>query len=244
MAGRGLIGKDGDVNFDKLQAKLSHAVEREDKYWRENDAKFRAVAQKVATYEEFEEIVKAAHIKPMTEDITQLKLNRSAWITTGRAKERNRRRMLQEDEVEASALQLPPVTDVNSFLRHWRHKADSKQRYEFLKELGGKTIYRLFKPELGHGLLGEFIAVLHEHYREEDWNVCCKLLKAFCRTRRFDLALDFLAPNELEQITELVGWVEAAGCSEEDRQRLHKGYPHVPQPASKSTVTDTAEGSS
>ena len=42
------------------------------KYQRENDAKFRAVAQRVQTYEEFEGIVKASHLVPMTEDVTNL----------------------------------------------------------------------------------------------------------------------------------------------------------------------------
>ena len=33
-------------------------------YWQKNDAKFRALAQN-ATYDQFEEIVKASHIKPL-----------------------------------------------------------------------------------------------------------------------------------------------------------------------------------
>ena len=44
---------DDAVDFDKLEKQLEEAVELEARYWRENDAKFRAVAQKVATYEEF-----------------------------------------------------------------------------------------------------------------------------------------------------------------------------------------------
>ena len=130
MARRGLLGIDGQVNFERLEANLNHAVEKEDRYWRENDAKFRAVEQKVNSYEEFEEIVKAAHIKPMTEDITQLKLSRSAWITTGRAKERTRKKMLQADAEDASELSLPPIADVNSFLRHWRSKPTSADQYK------------------------------------------------------------------------------------------------------------------
>ena len=72
------------INFDKHEASLHQAVDKEDKYWRENDAKFRAVAQKVQSYEEFEDIVKGSHIRPMTEDITQLQLKKSSWATSGR----------------------------------------------------------------------------------------------------------------------------------------------------------------
>jgi hypothetical protein len=41
------------INFDKLEKELEAAVESDNRYWRENDAKFRAINQKVATYEEF-----------------------------------------------------------------------------------------------------------------------------------------------------------------------------------------------
>ena len=41
------------VDFGKLEKELSDAVEADERYWRENDAKFRAVNQKVATYDEF-----------------------------------------------------------------------------------------------------------------------------------------------------------------------------------------------
>ena len=42
-----------DIDVRKLERELARAVEADRKYSRENDAKFRAVHQKVATYEEF-----------------------------------------------------------------------------------------------------------------------------------------------------------------------------------------------
>ena len=41
------------INFLALEKELECAVEADKKYRRENDAKFRALHQKVATYEEF-----------------------------------------------------------------------------------------------------------------------------------------------------------------------------------------------
>ena len=75
---------DDVINFKRLDEAVQGALEAEAKYTRENDAKFRAVAQKVATYEEFEGIVQGAHIKPMTEDIAALDLKRSNWMDSGR----------------------------------------------------------------------------------------------------------------------------------------------------------------
>ena len=45
------------MDFNKLEKELFGVMEKDDKYWRENDAKFRA-AKQMASYEEFENIVK------------------------------------------------------------------------------------------------------------------------------------------------------------------------------------------
>ena len=59
------MNKDGTIDFSKLEKQLLVAVEEDAKYQRENDAKFRAVAQKVGSYEEFKDIVAASHLKPL-----------------------------------------------------------------------------------------------------------------------------------------------------------------------------------
>lgn len=41
------------LNVNRLESDLQAAVRREQRYWNENDAKFRAVYQKVATYDDF-----------------------------------------------------------------------------------------------------------------------------------------------------------------------------------------------
>lgn len=51
--GKSSYDDDTVIDFKKLEKELTHAVEDEARYWRENDAKFRAVHQKVATYDEF-----------------------------------------------------------------------------------------------------------------------------------------------------------------------------------------------
>ena len=44
---------DKEIDFKKLERELHKAVEADARYWRENDAKFRAVNQRVGSYEEF-----------------------------------------------------------------------------------------------------------------------------------------------------------------------------------------------
>lgn len=44
---------DDTINYNALESELHAALEEDAKYWRENDAKFRAVEQGVATFDEF-----------------------------------------------------------------------------------------------------------------------------------------------------------------------------------------------
>ena len=65
------MNDDEGIDFRKLEKELALAVEADAKYDRENSAKFRAVEQRVASYEEFRDIVSAAHLKPLErKDIT------------------------------------------------------------------------------------------------------------------------------------------------------------------------------
>ena len=41
------------IDFNALEEQLHAAVDADARYWRENDAKFRAINQKVGSYEEF-----------------------------------------------------------------------------------------------------------------------------------------------------------------------------------------------
>ena len=56
---------DEGIDFRKLEKELALAVEADAMYERENSAKFRAVGQRVGSYEEFRDIVSAAHLKPL-----------------------------------------------------------------------------------------------------------------------------------------------------------------------------------
>ncbi|KAM9844197.1 dynein axonemal assembly factor 19 isoform 1-T1 [Aulostomus maculatus] len=53
------------IDFSALERELQAAVESDRKYRQENDAKLRAVAQKVASYEEFRDLVLSSHLKPL-----------------------------------------------------------------------------------------------------------------------------------------------------------------------------------
>ncbi|CAB1425258.1 unnamed protein product [Pleuronectes platessa] len=53
------------IDFPALELELQAAVESERRYQRENEAKLRAVSQRVASYQEFRDLVLTCHLKPL-----------------------------------------------------------------------------------------------------------------------------------------------------------------------------------
>merc|ERR1712080_587006 len=71
-----------DVNFSRLEKEFISAQSTDEKYTRENDAKFRAVHQKVKSYEEFRDIVAASHLCPVDmNDLSKLEKHNQPWNT-------------------------------------------------------------------------------------------------------------------------------------------------------------------
>lgn len=53
------------LSIDALEKDLKRSVREEQRHWHENDAKLRAVQQKVATYEEFRSMVEGCELRPL-----------------------------------------------------------------------------------------------------------------------------------------------------------------------------------
>lgn len=53
------------IDFPALERELQAALESEQRHQRENQAKLRAVAQRVDSYREFRDLVLTCHLKPL-----------------------------------------------------------------------------------------------------------------------------------------------------------------------------------
>lgn len=70
-----------NINKEQIQNQVKREILLEEKYWRENSAKLRAVEQRVPTYEDFRQMVLASHLKPLDkgESIRDNKKNINIW---------------------------------------------------------------------------------------------------------------------------------------------------------------------
>lgn len=192
---------DKAVDFKKLEKELDNAVEAEAKYWRENDAKFRAVHQKVATYDEFRDIVLASHIKPLEKEdrLTDMKFTQP-WNVHASKKEQQANKSETADIPQTK--QYP--TTGQAFIREWRKlNKNTGQQYAYLLELGGERLGEIFKPEIGFGLLGEFAHCLNCELTNQDASAVLTVLEKLSETNRFKLTVDFLSKQEKEDVKSL-----------------------------------------
>ncbi|XP_053385466.1 coiled-coil domain-containing protein 103-like [Mercenaria mercenaria] len=197
------ISHDDDkvIDFGKLEKELDTAVAAEAKYWRENDAKFRAVHQKVASYDEFRDIVLASHLKPLEKDdrLTDMKFTQP-WNVSASKKVDSANKPDHADIPQSK--EYP--TSGQAFVREWRKlNKNTAQQYSYLIELGAERLGNIFKPEIGFGLLGEFAHCLNCELNDQDACRVVIVLEKLSKTNRFKLTVDFLSKKEKDYLNGL-----------------------------------------
>ncbi|NWI24459.1 CC103 protein, partial [Sula dactylatra] len=190
---------DGALDPAVLERELREAVAADEKRERENDAKLRALRQRVPSYEEFRNIVLASHLKPLEKKDKMGKKRNVLWNPCA----------AQAKASQASSVELPEELDQlpgtsAEFYRDWRRCLKSgKEKYQLLLELGGKALGRIFQADLGFGLLGEFLTVLAENVCHEDRDAILQILQSLSCTKRFGLNVDLLSESEKESSRDL-----------------------------------------
>ncbi|NXM78642.1 CC103 protein, partial [Serilophus lunatus] len=106
------------------------------------------------------------------------------------------------EEIPQELDQLPGTAV--EFHRDWRRCFKSgTEKYQFLLELGGEALGRIFQADVGFGLLGEFLTVLAENFHPGDRAAILRILQSLAGTKRFGLNVDLLSQSERERSQDL-----------------------------------------
>ncbi|NXE11796.1 CC103 protein, partial [Lophotis ruficrista] len=224
---------DGGLDAGALERELRAAVAADERWERENDAKLRAVRQRVASYEEFRNIVLASHLKPLEKKDKTGKRRNVLWNPCAA---HAKAPQASDVEIPQELDQLPGTSA--EFYRDWRRCLKSgKEKYQLLLELGGKTLSRIFQADLGFGLLGDFLTVLAENVCHEDRDAVLEILQSLPGTRRFGLNVDLLSESEKESSRDLFRKLQSMS-----RDYWAAGHPSGPaggEAAREGHLTDT-----
>ncbi|XP_074662240.1 dynein axonemal assembly factor 19-like [Tubulanus polymorphus] len=194
------------IDFNKLERELEAAVEADAKYNRENDAKFRAIHQKVASYDEFRDIVLASHLKPLEkkDKINDMKFqqpwNVHADSTPGgkSASERETNQIKTSEKVPSTS---------HEFSKNWKRLKTSAEKYDFLSFVGVENLEKIFKIEIAFGLLGEIVTALLLN-ENSNCEFIFNVLETLSRCGRFQLSVEFLSKKESKTISDLFDRVD------------------------------------
>ncbi|CAI8010334.1 Coiled-coil domain-containing protein 103 [Geodia barretti] len=192
------------IDVERVERELVSALAADRKYSRENDAKIRAVTQRVATYDEFREIVKGSHLRPLEKKDTSGRGGfRQPWnpAVSDRGGVEGR-----EEGEEVTLGEGGAEMSLQSFMREWRRLAAQPQdQYRFLVDFGRDRLSKLFRVEISMGLLGEILTILNKHLEDDDDIIgkVLRVLEVLSQSSRFKLSLGFLSKSEKQASREL-----------------------------------------
>ena len=196
------IQESHSATLDRLESELNSVLEQDSRYWTENDAKFRAVAQNVS-YEQFEEIVKASHLKPLEKhDKSQLSNPKNTiWNSVSNDK----RDKISNTDIKTSDESVKIIYEpknVAEFYTSWRSKEPS-DRISFIKDIGQSKLKEIFATEVPSELVVDIVETFH-HFKASEIIVVVQTLELLSETKRFSLTVEFLSKREKQAVAELM----------------------------------------
>ncbi|XP_027764974.1 coiled-coil domain-containing protein 103 [Empidonax traillii] len=192
-------GMDPGAALPALQRELRAALAEDERRQREGEAKLRALHQRVPDYRDFRNIVLASHLKPLEKKDRLGQRRNVLWNPCAAPA---KALPAHTEEIPQELAQLPGTAA--EFHRDWhRCLRSGTERYRFLLELGGDTLCRIFRADVGFGLLGEFLRVLAENFHPGDGAAVLGVLQGLAGTGRLGLNVELLSQEEKESGREL-----------------------------------------
>ena len=201
--------KKDEIDFSKLEKELSAAVEADKKYSRENAAKFRAVEQRVGSYEEFRNIVLASNLQPLErKDIysdVKVKQPLNAMCTSKEKQLKSCKDVQENDHVTGQKFTVTegPIS-ADSFLKTWKRSlTTSLSRFTYVIQLQTSSVAKIFTSESVGNLLGEIISTLDGCFDSAHLAKILEILTNMSLSKRFSLSIQFLSKSEKTALANL-----------------------------------------
>lgn len=185
---------DDDIDFQKLAKDVSTALAKDEKYQRENDAKFRAIHQKVKSYDEFRDIVEASHLRPLDKDDKIGGVSYQKWNHLA-----DKKATVNNTEVNDSIstpLQFNQPSNSFEFTRTWKRNCSSpKDKCDYLLSIKPEILKKCLDADC---MLGDIVIALDSNFKEYSNQIpeLFTIFQTVSTTSRFSLSLDFLSKDE------------------------------------------------
>lgn len=194
-----------DINFSKLEREFHSSKDAQAKYSRENDAKFRAVHQKVASYEEFRDIVAASHLNPLE--------RKDIYSTEKRSQPWNMLSAKPAADTSCSSDVLPPKLEEDiacidtsaKLIKKWKSLKTDEAKREFLFHAALSDLERVLADDIPMNFVEDVVKVFRgcDVIDANHVTRVCDVMQVFTKSKRFSLTLQFLGKGDKENLREL-----------------------------------------
>ena len=213
---------DDGIDFGNLQQEFNTAKEADQKYSRENEAKFRAVHQKVASYDEFRDIVTASHLRPLDRDeIIGVKSTPQPWNTVLTSSSHDKHEEEEEANVPRDGLKRVStlIKTRDEFMKGW---SSTDNKIGFLLSFDIQFVNFVFKCDIPFNFLETMIEALLSDMPSSDYlHKVVDVFYTFTRCERFGLSVQFLSKNDKANMKRLFQKMEKSGFSMDDLRNLY-----------------------
>ncbi|VDM16067.1 unnamed protein product [Hydatigera taeniaeformis] len=188
------------LNIDALEVDLKRSVREEQRHWHENDAKLRAVQQKVATYEEFRSMVEGCELRPLKfKEMEEVTKCYAGWSPLPISSASSAVTVPQiHSQSPPSDFQITRFNKIDDFIRCWgdleSHRYD-RMLASLLMEQSKELLQEVFVSSAGLPILPQVLRCLLTASSEEPQRVI-STLQAIGSSRNFELIATFLSDEE------------------------------------------------
>lgn len=217
-----MADKLSSIDMKELEEQLESAIEEDKKYWLRNEAKLKAVSDHVETYNEFKNLVDAAHLKPLdkSDNLSKEKLNKTIWNKFAEKDSCKNDCSVSSDHVNHNSnkssegnsnlkpekdTEAPPditCADKNNFLDILNRSED---KLTSLITLGAPQFVEIFQNEISSSTLVEVLKVLSSFDRNSVEHIVfvSEFLGELINIERFSITLSFLSSEEKQTVESL-----------------------------------------
>jgi len=191
------------IDLRKLATNFANEKFKEDRYKQRNDAKFRAVHQRCSTYDEFRQIVEAAHLRPLDRNET-LTLDRQpiAWNQPATNNSSSSPSSSSEIILPSNNYQINFSIPKNftEFIQQWR-RISNDQKLDYLYRLN--NIENIFQTDIPTNFLHELTLLYQTNSSYNDAELILNILFYLTQSKRFELIKSFLTDKDKIELDQL-----------------------------------------
>jgi len=190
------------IDLRKLAQNFAKEKSTEDRYWQRNDAKFRAVHQRCSTYDEFRQIVEAAHLRPLDRNET-LTLERRpiSWNQPATKDSQSTTSHLPTSSNNIPQIQnLSLPKNLTEFLQQWR-RIPFDMKLVYLHRM--TRFDQLFSSDIPTDFLHDLSQLYQTNCSIDDAEFIVNILIDLIQSKRFELMKSFLTKENLIELEQL-----------------------------------------